>query len=399
MSTAAPAPSAAHRLAIVLSHPVQYYSPWFRWMRAHTDLEFRVFYLDESGVRPAQDEKFQTTFAWDVDLTSGYASEFVPNLAAHPDTLRFRGLNNPDLGVRLDRYAPDAVLLFGYKYRTHLGLILRSRLRRVPLIFRGDSHLIGRSRLPLLTRVALRLVYRQFTACTCVGRANRDYFLRCGVEPRRLFLAPHAVDATRFDPAAVPAEAVRRQREELGIPAGHRVLLFSGKWIEQKQPAALLRAFLEARRPPSTLVMAGDGPESSALRALVQGNPDVRFLGFANQQEMPLRYTLADIFALPSLGSYETWGLAVNEAMQMGVPCLVSTHVGCQADLVTPGETGWVFRAGDPTALRSALEEALATPAPKLRQMGAACRERIFTYSYARATEGLRAAFAFSVAP
>ncbi len=397
MSTVTPASNEGHRLAIVLSHPVQYYSPWFRWMRAHTDLDFRVFYLDESGVRPSTDEKFQTTFAWDVDLTSGYACEFVPNEAARPDTLRFGGLHNPELGTRLDRYAPDVVLLFGYKYRTHLRLILRSRLRRVPLIFRGDSHLIGRSRLPLVTRVALRVLYRQFTACTCVGRANRDYFLRCGVDPRRLFLAPHAVDATRFDPEVVSADATRRQREELGIPAGHRVLLFSGKWIEQKQPVALLRAFLEARRPPSTLVIAGDGPECSALRALAQGSPDVRFLGFANQQEMPLRYTLADVFALPSQGSYETWGLAVNEAMQMGVPCLVSTHVGCQPDLVTPGETGWVFRAGDPGALRSAVEEALAAPGSKVRQMGVASRERISHYSYARATEGLRAALAFSV--
>jgi len=33
------------RLAIVLSHPVQYYSPWFRWLRNNTALEFKVFYL------------------------------------------------------------------------------------------------------------------------------------------------------------------------------------------------------------------------------------------------------------------------------------------------------------------------------------------------------------------
>jgi glycosyltransferase involved in cell wall biosynthesis len=68
---------------------------------------------------------------------------------------------------------------------------------------------------------------------------------------------------------------------------------------------------------------------------------------------MPARYLLADIFVLPSRGHYETWGLAVNEAMHLGVPCLVSDLVGCQRDLVTPGETGWVFSADDPEALAS----------------------------------------------
>ena len=38
------------RLAVVLSHPTQYYSPWFRWLATHTDLDLHVFYLWEFGV-------------------------------------------------------------------------------------------------------------------------------------------------------------------------------------------------------------------------------------------------------------------------------------------------------------------------------------------------------------
>jgi glycosyltransferase involved in cell wall biosynthesis len=53
---------------------------------------------------------------------------------------------------------------------------------------------------------------------------------------------------------------------------------------------------------------------------------------------MPARYLLADLFVLASRGLYETWGLAVNEAMHMGVPALVSDRVGCQRDLVRDKE-------------------------------------------------------------
>ena len=89
------------RLAIVLSHPTQYYSPWFRWLRAHTTLAFRVFYLWDAGVRATRDPQFGATFAWDVDLLSGYEAEVVPNRSRDPGTHRFGGLSNPTLRARL----------------------------------------------------------------------------------------------------------------------------------------------------------------------------------------------------------------------------------------------------------------------------------------------------------
>src|SRR5690606_26093654 len=86
---------ARQRLAIVLSHPVQYYAPWFRTIAAGTALTIRVFYLSDHGVAAHQDAQFSRSFAWDTDLLSGYDHEFVPNTARHPDVTRFQGLKNP----------------------------------------------------------------------------------------------------------------------------------------------------------------------------------------------------------------------------------------------------------------------------------------------------------------
>ena len=98
----------SHRLAIVLSHPTQYYSPWLRWVRVHTLLEFRVFYLWQFGVTPQRDPGFQATFQWDVDLLSGYEHEFLRNVARDPGTHHFGGLMNPTLPSRLTAYAPTS---------------------------------------------------------------------------------------------------------------------------------------------------------------------------------------------------------------------------------------------------------------------------------------------------
>jgi glycosyltransferase involved in cell wall biosynthesis len=384
------------RLAIVLSHPTQYYSPWFRWMRAHTTLTFRVFYLSEFGLKPALDEKFKATFAWDVDLTTGYDWEFVPNLARVPDTLRFSGLHNPQLPERLERWKPDAILVFGYNYRTHVRLIAWARGRGIPLIFRGDSHLLGRVRLPLLKRAVLKLLYRQFSAVTFVGESNRAYFRYLGVPEKKLFFAPHAVNAEHFDSGNTHHhEAAEQLRSELGVGRETRVVLFAGKLIPSKQPLALLKAFAELGVKNTALVIVGQGPELEAMQAWTAQHPEatVRFLPFANQSEMPARYAMADLFVLPSIGPYETWGLAVNEAMHLGVPCLVSDQVGSQRDLVTDGETGWVFRADTPSALRDKLGVALDALEKEPDRFGPAARERIQNYTYKQAAEGLIAAF------
>jgi glycosyltransferase involved in cell wall biosynthesis len=384
------------RLAIVLSHPVQYYSPWFRWLRANTALEFKVFYLWDFGVTARRDPQFGATFQWDVDLLAGYDSEFVPNVATDPGTHHFRGLDNPSLCTRLAAWRPGAVLLFGYNWLSHLRVVWWAGRRGVPLVFRGDSHLLGRPALPPVRRLLLKLLYGRFAAFTYVGAANRDYFRALGVPDRRLFFAPHSVDATRFDPADGPSRgAAVALRRQLGL-AGKRVLLFAGKLSAAKQPVELLEAFLQVATPDDALVFVGDGAEKTRLSTLAASRPDVttRFLPFANQTEMPARYLLADIFTLPSRGNYETWGLAVNEAMHLGLPCLVSDRVGCQRDLVQPGRTGWVFAADEPAALAATVGAALRTSAEELQRLGATAREQAGNYTYRQTSAGLLQALA-----
>lgn len=383
------------RLAVVLSHATQYYSPWFRWLRANTGLAFKVFYLSEAGLVATHDEKFNTRFAWDVDVSSGYDWEIVPNTAAKPDVTRFNGLQNPELPARLRAWQPEAILLFGYNYRTHLRLVWWAGRQRIPLVFRGDSHLLGRKQLSLVKRFALRLLYRRFAAVTYVGGSNLQYFHRLGVPDEKLFFAPHAVDAAHFDPHQ-PAHRSRAEalRTRLGLAPETRVVLFAGKLVRAKQPHTLLECFIQLQPAGTALIFVGDGEEKNTLQARAAARPDVavHFLPFANQSEMPSVYLLADLFVLPSRGHYETWGLAVNEAMHMGVPCLVSDLVGCQADLVSDRKTGWVFRADSPESLRAKLNEALAVLESDRAALRSAVLARIASYGYEQASAGLIAA-------
>ncbi|HSP00130.1 MAG TPA: glycosyltransferase, partial [Thioalkalivibrio sp.] len=113
---------------------------------------------------------------------------------------------------------------------------------------------------------------------------------------------------------------------------------------------------------------------------------------FQNQTRMPTVYASGSLLVLPSFGSGETWGLAVNEAMNLALPCIVSTHVGCGPDLVRHGETGWLFEAGDVDALAAVLRLALDTGREGRFRMGEQARRHVQGYSYRTATAALRQA-------
>lgn len=377
------------RLAIVTTHPVQYYAPWFRHLAATPGLDVRVFYLWDFGVTGRTDPTFGVPVTWDVPLLNGCPHEFVPNTSRAPGTHRFWGIRNPELLERLARFEPDAALCVGYNYATFARLLLSRP--RYPLILRGDSHrLVAPSGLNArLKKAVLTRVFRRFAACLYVGQANRDYYRLHGVPDERLFFAPHAVDNDRFaaDRGRVSAEAAAWRRE-LGIGPDRRVVLFAGKFEPKKRPLDLLEAFRRATPPHTVLLYVGSGPLEAELRAAAESVPGVHFAPFQNQSAMPRVYAAADLLVLPSYGSGETWGLCVNEAMCLGKPAIVSSHVGCGPDLVTSGETGWTFPAGDIAALADCLADA-CNDGDRLRHYEEAAAQRVRGYSYAAATEGL----------
>ena len=377
------------RLAIITSHPIQYYAPWFRYLAKQGKLEFRVFYLWDFGVRQQIDPGFQQVIEWDIPLLEGYEYEFVPNVSDRPGTKHFWGLQNPSLIEQVKQYQPDRVLMMNYNYASLYRFLWQ--WRDTPILFRGDSHRLVTDRgwKTWLKQQWISQVFRYFSACLYVGKANYHYFRSQDVPPERLFCSPHAIDNDRF--FAQSAEATIQAaswKHELGIPNNHAVILFAGKLIPKKRPLDLLQAFLNANLVNVSLLFVGNGELESELKTQATNHPHGYFAPFQNQSQMPRTYAIADLVVLPSYGSGETWGLAINEAMCLAKAVLVSDHVGCAADLVHSHQNGLVFPAGDISALVEALQIAVADR-DRLAAWGQESRRIIRHYSYAQTTRGL----------
>lgn len=386
-----------NKLAIITSHPIQYYAPLFRHLAKIPDLSLKVFYLWDFGVTQQVDSGFKQAIKWDIPLLTEYDYEFVPNLSSNPGTSHFWGLQNPSLLQQVRAYNPDAVLLMNYNYISLYHFLWHWNRRQAPLLFRGDSHrLVSRTGFKnwafknWARRKFISLIYTHFDTCLYVGKANYDYFRYHSVPSENLFFSPHAVDNDYF--FAQTEEATRQARlwkQELGISENHSVILFAGKFRSVKRPLDLLQAFLQADLPQVSLLFVGSGPLESELLSQAADHPHIYFAPFQNQTLMPRTYAIADLIVLPSYS--ETWGLVINEAMCMSRPAIASTHVGCTQDLIHPYRNGLIFPAGDVSALAACLKETFSDR-ERLKIWGEESRKIVTNYSYEQTTQGLKQA-------
>jgi glycosyltransferase involved in cell wall biosynthesis len=382
------------RLAIVSSHPIQYNAPWFKLLAGSSVIHPGVFYTWEQSAAGAKyDPDFKERIEWDIPLLDGYEYHFVKNEAAEAGTHHFRGLINPTLNAEITAWRPDAILVYGWSFDSHLKCI-RHFHRRVPVLFRGDSTLLderpGFRR--QLRRWFLKWVYGHIDYALYVGANNKNYFLRHGLREAQLVYAPHAIDNGRFEePEGEYRQLAHDWRRQLGIAEDDIVLLFAGKFEPKKHPFFVMELARRISDPRLKIVFAGTGVLVDALRAAAGSDPRIHFIGFQNQQQMPVVYRLGDIYILPSRGPGETWGLGVNEAMACGCAIMMSEKAGGSADLVEEGVNGIRF---DPTTdvgletCRQFVIRILADPA-LLERMKKASRARIGSFSYQQLMDAL----------
>ncbi|GAC1309879.1 MAG: hypothetical protein NVSMB24_26110 [Mucilaginibacter sp.] len=344
------------KLAIITTHPVQYYAPVFQLLHQRQQLNIKVFYTWGEGVLSRYDPGFKKNIEWDIPLLNGYPFEWVKNTSKDAGSHHFEGIVNPELIEQINAWHPDAILVYGWGYHSHLKA-LRHYKNKIPVFFRGDSTLLDeQNRLKaLLKTVFLKWVYKHIDHAFYVGANNQAYFKKYGLKDDQLSFVPHTVDNNRF--AEERKNEVAFLKNQLGIDDSECVVLFAGKLEEKKAPQLLFEAFVSLNRSDVHLVFVGNGPLEEQLKYMANDISNVHFIDFQNQSRMPVMYQACNLFCLPSGGPNETWGLAVNEAMACAKAILVSDKAGCAADLVTGGLNGEVFKAGNLKALTEKLRQ------------------------------------------
>jgi glycosyltransferase involved in cell wall biosynthesis len=384
------------RVAVVNSHPVQYFAPLYAYLSTMSDLEITVFYLSNSSIRGEHDPGFVQAVKWDVDLLSGYAYRFVGKNFSKISPAGFFSLITPEIWKEIRNGAFDAVWVNGHQYAANLIAIAAAKASGANVFMRSETHLfLTRTRLKAaLRKPVLSLLYGLCDGLLAIGSANRDFYWVMGVPDAKITLVPYTVDNARFMRDSC-LDATERQavRTSLGIPNDSVAVLYASKLQRRKHPDTVVKAaqHLASEGVPLSLVIAGAGEMEEELKQLVSesGPANTFFTGFLNQSRLPKVLGACDVFVLPA--GEENWGLVVNEAMCAGLPVVVGEKVGCVRDLVRAGENGFTVPAGDVTKLIEAVRPILTNPELR-RAMSRRSAELIERWSYAQCYEGLRTA-------
>ena len=376
------------KLAIITTHPIQYYAPIFRLLSQRKKIAIKVFYTMGEGAANKFDHGFNKVIEWDVPLLEGYEFEWMKNTAADPGSHHFKGIVNPEGIEQVKKYQPDALLIFGWAYQSHLKII-RYFKHKTPIYFRGDSTLLNeRGRVKKALRyIFLKWVYRNVDHAFFVGKNNKRYYEKYGLKENQLSFAPHAIDNARFETARGPE--ANELRLSFSIGDKEILILYAGKFEPVKNVELLVSAFITLNRPNVHLLLAGNGPNENGLRGLADKSnvtANIHFTGFKNQTYMPALYQAADLFCLPSKS--ESWGLSINEAMACGRAILASDKVGCAADLIAAEKNGAVFISGDAGSLVKKLQQLTESKA-QLITLGQRSKEIIKAWGFLPIAEAI----------
>ena len=370
------------RVAHLVSHPIQYFAPLYRAISQKSEIDLTVYFLSDASLREHPDLGFGRAVQWDIPLLGGYNHILCGDAQSRPIPSGFALRPNWAIMRSLLREKYDVIWIHGYNSENTWMATAIGRLFGAKVLLREEQTLLTpRSTFRRLAKqVVLPFLFRNVTGL-CIGTNSQKFFEGYGT--KTTFRVSYCVDNNFFrqwrDRLAPSRIEIRRR---LGIATDHPVILFSGKFIDKKQPLLLLEAFRRLRRELKCyLLLTGDGPLRPELQQTIarEGIPDVILTGFLNQTELPSAYTAADLLVLPS-AYHETWGLVVNEAMNFGLPIIVSDRVGCAEDLVRDGDNGFVFKSGDTEGLTHAIRQ-LVSSAMLRKQFGLRSSEIIGDFS------------------
>lgn len=380
------------KLAIITTHPIQYYAPVFKLLHDRVQIKVKVFYTWGREAIEKFDPGFGKAISWDIPLLEAYPYEWVQNTAADKGSHHFKGIINPELIQQVTSWQPDAILVYGWAYNSHLKT-MRYFKNKVPVYFRGDSSLLNESSILKRTfkSIFLKWVYKHTDHAFYVGSHNKAYFKKFGLKEDELTFAPHAIDNARF--MQNRESEVTDLKSSLNINDHDILILYAGKFEPVKNVDTLLTAFIGMNKSKTHLLLAGNGVNEASLKdkaakSLLAAN--IHFLDFQNQSFMPVLYQAADLFCLPS--NSETWGLAINEAMACSKPVLVSDKVGCAIDLVKEGYNGQVFKARSLSDLTRNLDLLLSKGKKGLAAMGLNSKKTIDEWTFEKQVKAIEAA-------
>jgi glycosyltransferase involved in cell wall biosynthesis len=358
------------RLVIITEIIAPYRIPVFNALAQYPEIDLKVIFLAKTD---------PSTRHWRVYLEEiNFSCEILPSWRTR--LKKYNLLLNQKVVAALRKANPDVIVCGGYNYLASWQALRWAKHNGVPLLIWCESTANDHRGGHRLVESLKKKFFDTCDGCIVPGTAAGEYACQMGVSPERIFVAPNAVDNDLFASHASEArQNAPNVRADLNLPAHY--FLFAGRLVRSKGVVELCEAYasLDPKiRSQFGLVFAGQGPLRTELESLAKliCPGTIRFVGFAQRDQLASYYGLADCLVFPT--HTDPWGLVVNEAMACGLPVICGQPAGCAADLVKTN--GRLIDPRNVHQLAHAMQE-IATDTDLRRQMSRESLRIIRNYS------------------
>lgn len=355
---------------VVTNVPAPYRIPGWQLIGKFSDIRLSIIFCSQSKIDSA------------INLDStGFSSFFLQGKYREYGIRFFH--NDISIWNLLTELQPDVVITMGF-IPTYLFAFAWTIFHRVPHIAMTDGTVDSEKNLSFIHRFFRRIVYNRSAAFVGASKGSMDLFRSYGVNSDKIHQSALCTYNQRFD---------------LQIPDKSTDFLFSGRFIDIKNPIFAIQVAAEAAKKLNrkmTLDILGQGTMESDMRIYSDSVKDlvnVRFLGYLSQQELPNVFASARIFLFPT--KFDCWGLVANEACAAGLPVLISPHAGAANELVKSGVNGHVLELDVAIWCDAAVR--LLSDDELYAQFSRQSKELVSAYSFENAASGLAAAIRQSV--
>ena len=129
------------RIAVLNTHPIQYFAPLYAYLNMAEDLEITALYLSDISIRGGRDPGFGQDVKWDVDLLTGYRSVFLGEAAKTRQPGDFFSLIAPQVWSEVRSGSYDALLLHGHSHAANHIALAAAMSNGMPVMMRDETHL------------------------------------------------------------------------------------------------------------------------------------------------------------------------------------------------------------------------------------------------------------------
>ena len=340
------------RVVLVTNTPTPYRIPLFNELERQLS-ELGVKLIVVFGSNTYKSKK------WVVDLSCCTFDYYIlqSNIVGPQNHNEFTNPTFPGLVRMLKRMNPDVVIAPGFSLAT-MKIWMQSFMQRFDFaIWTGSVEQSNRYE-SLVRVMQRRILASNASAFVAYGSASKSYIEKLGVPSEKVFIGINTVDTSFF---STQTDAIREKLK----PGELKYLTYIGHLSRQKKVSDLVKTIihLAQKRDDFIFEIIGDGEELPILRNLVSINhlnERIVFRGYQQRDNIPTFLARSNGFLLQP--GFDNWGLALNEAMAAGVPCIAPRSACAVQDLLKDNDLGIAIDYADREHFLEAIEWLLDNP-------------------------------------